>query len=57
MRRLFKHYIDQDYSKDELFLKAAYLDPNCGPALLDNETENAAKRLVLADLCMLVNAA
>lgn len=31
-------------------MKAAFLDPNCGPALLDTNTEAAAKRLVLHEL-------
>jgi hypothetical protein len=57
IRRLFAHYIDVDYLKDELFLKAAFLDPNCGPALLDTNTEAAAKRLVLHELRVLVDKA
>jgi hypothetical protein len=57
MRRLFAHYIDVDYLKDALFLKAAYLDPNCGPGRLDGNTEAAAKRLVLNDLRVLVDNA
>jgi hypothetical protein len=57
IRRLFAHYIDVDYLKDELFLKAAFLDPSCGPALLDTNTEAAAKRLVLHELRVLVDKA
>jgi hypothetical protein len=57
MRRLFAHYIDVDYLEDALFLKAAYLDPNSGPAMLDAATEAAAKRLVLRQLRVLVDEA
>ena len=57
IERLFAHYINTDYLKDEVFLKAAFLDPNVGPSMLEAYPDIAvlARDFVLRDLRVIVD--